>query len=141
MKLIFLEIKNEKIFQIVYYVFFAGAATIFDFGILYLLTDKAHLHYFISAAISYTVGMAVNYTLNKFFNFKDKDKKIALQFGVFVGVALVGLALNQAIISALVELFGLWYMFAKAVSLLLVMFWSFWAHKNITFNLKRFRAE
>ncbi|MFZ2310919.1 MAG: GtrA family protein [Patescibacteria group bacterium] len=127
-----LYVKNN--IQIINYIFFAGTATVVDVGLLYVLTDMAGLKYLISSVISYCAGMVVNYSLNKLLNFKDRNKKIFRQFSIFFAVALIGLLFNQLIIVFLVELFKIWYMIAKIISVLLVMIWSFWAHKNITFK-------
>lgn len=128
------RLKYKNNIYIIKYIIIASIATIFDVGLLYILTHFIGIKYLISSVISYCIGMAINYSLNKFLNFKDNDKRIALQFGVFVAVALVGLALNQIIIIFLVELFDMWYINAKIFSLLIVVFWSFWGHKNITFQ-------
>ena len=69
--------------------------------VLYSATEYLHLAVLVSSAISYCCGMLTNYTLNKIFNFKNKSKKIMHQFGLFLVVALIGLALNQLIIFAL----------------------------------------
>ncbi|MDD5750468.1 MAG: GtrA family protein, partial [Candidatus Pacebacteria bacterium] len=58
------------------YVFFAGVATLVDFGLLYFFTEVAGLHYLFSAALAYLAGIAPNYSLNKFFNFKNKSSQI-----------------------------------------------------------------
>jgi putative flippase GtrA len=73
--------------------------------------------------------------LNKIFNFKNKSKKIAQQFGLFAIVALIGLGLNQLIIWLLVEFGNLWYMSAKLISIVIVMLWSFYGHKKLTFGM------
>ena len=117
------------------YVIFAGIATLVDLGLLYSLTTLIGLHYFISSALAYTFGMITNYSLNKVFNFKNKNKKIAQQFGLFVFVALIGLCLNQLIIWLLVEFVKLWFMFAKLISIIIVMLWSFYGHKKLTFGI------
>lgn len=127
-----LSLSKQKLF--VGYVFLAGLAALVDVTTLYLLTNFGHLFYWYSAAISYLVGMLVNFTLNKYLNFKNQSKKILRQGGLFFIVALVGLLLNQLIIYILTEGFGCWYMLSKFVSLVLVMFWSFWGHKNLTFK-------
>jgi len=125
---------KQKIEQFVYYTFFAGIATIVDVGLLYGFTEFAGISYLISAALSYLFGMATNYSLNKKFTFKNKSRRITLQFSVFMGVALVGLILNLIIMFVLVEFFGLWYMLAKVVSLFIVLMWSYLGHKKITFG-------
>lgn len=117
------------------YVIFAGIATLVDLGFLYFLTTFIGIHYLISGAISYTCGMITNYSLNKTFNFKNKSKKIVRQFGLFVFVALIGLGFNQLILWLLVEFANLFYMYAKLISIVIVMLWSFYGHKKLTFGV------
>lgn len=79
--------------------------------------------------------MITNFILNKKFNFANRSKKVVRQFSVFALVALVGLGLNQLIIYSLVEFSGLWYMYAKVVSVMIVMIYSFVGHKKFTFKI------
>ncbi len=127
-------LKEKDLLLFFKYVFFAGVATIVDFGILYFLTDVVKIWYFISAIFSYLCGMITNFTLNKVLSFKNKSKKIFFQFGLFAFVALIGLGLNQLILFILVENFKIWYILGKLVSVFIVMFWSFIGHKKITFH-------
>ena len=117
------------------YIIFAGIATLVDLGLLYYLTEFAGFYFLVSSALSYLCGAIVNYSLNKTFTFKNKSKKILHQFGLFVAVALVGLGLNQLIIWLLVEFAGLWYMLAKCISIIIVVFWNFFGHKKMAFGL------
>lgn len=116
------------------YLVCAGVATLVDFTALYLLTDFLHFWYFYSAAIAYFFGMITNYSLNKYFNFKDENPRIAKQFGKFFIVATGGLVLNQIIIFGLVEYVKAWYLLAKCVATLLVAAYSFYYHKKFTFK-------
>jgi len=128
------ELKNNYIYFI-RYVLLAGIATVIDFLVLYSLTEYAHVWYFISSALSYLCGMVTNFALNKIFNFANRSRKIIRQFSVFASVALVGLALNQLIIYLLVEHSGLWYIYAKFISVMIVMIYSFIGHKKLTFKI------
>jgi putative flippase GtrA len=117
------------------YIIFGGIATLVDIGLLYCLTEYVNLWYFYSAFISYMTGMVANYSLNKYYNFKNQSKNILPQFGLFAAVALIGLGLNQVIIYSLVEFVGLWYILAKIISICIVVCWSFYGHKKFTFGL------
>lgn len=117
------------------YIIFAGIAASIDIAILYYMTEFLRFWYFYSAAMSYTAGMAINYSLNKYFNFRNGYKKLIPQFGIFVIIASIGLGLNQLIIYFIVESYKLEYMSAKFVTLLIVAFWSFYGHKNLTFEI------
>jgi len=131
----FSKIVNQNIKLFIVYVFFAGIATIVDLGFLYMLTEFLGIYYFYSAIFAYMGGISTNYCLNKFFNFKNRNKKILKQFGLFIFVALIGLIMNQLIILYLVEVLNMWYMLAKMISTLVVMFWSFYGHKKVTFEI------
>jgi len=137
MKYISKFLQNQGIKLFVGYVILAGFATLVDLGLLYSLTEFFHIWYFYSAAFSYFVGMITNYSLNKYLNFRNKSKKIIPQFGLFATVALIGLGLNQLILYLLVEFAKLWYMFAKFIAIFIVMGWSFYGHKKLTFRVFR----
>lgn len=117
------------------YVICAGIATGVDIGILYVLTEYLGLWYLYSAALSYLAGMVTNFTLNKKYNFRNRNEQVFRQFGIFAAVALLGLALNQVILYSLVSIGGLWYIHGKIVTVLLVLLWSFYGHKKLTFGL------
>ena len=117
------------------YVICAGVATLVDMGLLYLLTEYMELWYLYSAAVSYIAGMVINFTLNKTYNFRNRSRRIAPQFGLFAGVAFIGLVLNQIILYLLVSMAGLWYIYAKVLTVCLVLLWSFYGHKRFTFGL------
>lgn len=129
--------RSEWTRQMVAYVLFAGIATAVDVGILYALTEYAGVYYLVSATISYTFGMVVNYTLNKRFTFRNTSHAVARQFGVFALIASVGLGINLLALYVLVQYFGFYYLIAKLVGLALSFVWSFFGHKFVTFRLLR----
>ncbi len=131
----FLQSEDTKLF--VGYVLFAGFATLVDLTLLYSLTEFFHLWYLHSAVFAYFMGMVTNYLLNKYLNFKNRSKQIVMQFGLFAIVALVGLGINQFLLYSLVEFAKLWYILAKFIAIVIVMFWSFYGHKKLTFNIFR----
>jgi putative flippase GtrA len=117
------------------YVFFAGIATLVDLSLLFTLTEFLAIHYFFSGIVSYICGGLVHYVLNKKYTFKNRSKKIVTQLSVFFGVALVGLAITQLLLYVLVELWAVWYIFAKLISIFIVLLWNFTGHKYITFKV------
>ncbi|MBI2035475.1 MAG: GtrA family protein [Candidatus Liptonbacteria bacterium] len=117
------------------YAFFSGIAVVADLVVLYVLTEFAGIWYFYSAAIAYLVSIIVSFVLNKMFNFKDRSRRILAQFSIFVGIALISITLNQALLYLFVEFFGIWYMLANFFALMAVANFSFYCHKNYTFKL------
>ena len=127
--------QQSEVKSFVYYLGLAGFAALVDFTILYVFVEYLGLWYFFSAAISYLVGMIVNYSFNKILNFKNRSRRIARQFGLFAVVALIGLALNQLILYALVDGGELWYVPAKIIALGCVSIWSYLGHSRLTYRI------
>ncbi len=130
-----MERVSDSVRQFFVYAVFAGAATVVDMGLLSVLTAGAGLHYFWAAGLGYCAGMATNFSLNKVFTFNNTSTRVATQAGVFVAVALVGLVINQAVITALVEGTNAHVLIAKLIAVTVVAVWSFWGHKHFTFGL------
>lgn len=128
---------------LVNYVWIAGIATFVDTGILVLARVKLGLYVWLSAALGYLCGMAANFLLNKYVNFASKDRSILRQARTFFIVASIGLALTSLLMELLVQKFHLRLLVAKAISIGIVMFWSFWGHNTLTFQggIRQFVAK
>jgi putative flippase GtrA len=109
-------------------------ALVFDFGMLIILKEIFGLHYLLAAALSFCLGVAVNYYLSVkwvFANRKFSNKHA--EFTIFFAICAVGLALNLGIIAGMVQLAGSDYKVAKGVSTVIVFFWNFIARKKILY--------
>lgn len=125
-------------------------ATLVDWCICTILAGMFGFYYIYARTVSYSMGMVVNYALNRRFTFKNTYKKVHYQLVSFVAVAVVGLALNIAIMYALVEYVfaGHTYVFqldslsinlSQSVSMvmatLIVFVFNFIMNKNLTFKI------
>ncbi len=115
------------------YLFFSVVATIGDIVLLYVLTDFFYVYYLLSSIISYCFGIIINFSGQKRYTFKNKGRTLP-QFISFVIISLIGLALNIGILKLLVDVFGVWYIYAKIISIAIVFFWNFIINKTITFS-------
>jgi putative flippase GtrA len=105
-----------------------------DFSLLVFLKEVVGLHYLVAAALSFCMGVVVNYALSirwVFANRKLSSKHA--EFVIFVLICAVGLGLNLVIIWGLVQFIHFDYRFAKAVSTVVVFFWNFVARKKILY--------
>ncbi len=107
--------------------------TIIDVGLLYLLVEFAHFPILSAATLSFCAAVANNFFMNKYWTFKNREKKSLRQSLKFLATALVGLALNNLILSLLIFVFHIWYVFAKLITSGIVFFWNFSANKFWTF--------
>lgn len=105
-----------------------------DFGLLVLLTEIAGLHYLASAALSFCVGTSASYALSILWVFRTRRfSSRFLEYALFVGVGVVGLGLNEALLWLLTEPLGLFYMVSKVAAAAVIFFWNFAARKLILF--------
>ncbi len=121
--------------QFLRYIFVGGFAFIVDFGSLFLLTHFFSIHYLISAAIAFILGLATNYVLSIAWVFNKRALRSQwLEIAVFSFIGLVGLGLNEVFMWAFTELAGLPYLVSKVVSTVFILIWNFAARKKILFT-------
>ncbi len=125
---------NELIWKFLKFGVVGGSGVIVDFGITWLLKEKMRLNAYVANSTGFICAVISNFVLNRIWTFQNHDPHVALQFGKFSAVAVVGLALNNGIIYLMTERFKSNFYFAKLVATGIVMLWNFWA--NITFTFK-----
>ena len=98
--------------------FWAGCLVFgLDLAVLVALTELAGLHYLVANLFGFAVGLAAGYLLCTRWVFARRRLALAhREFAVFVGLTLIGLALNEGLIWAGVEFAGLHYTLAKVVA-------------------------
>ena len=128
--------KNKTLFlQLMRYSVVGGISFVVDYGSLWFLTELGGLHYLVSAAIAFVLGLTCNYLISTAWVFGES--KVAsrwLEFVVFAIIGIVGLGLNELIIYLCTDICKLHYMLSKAVSTALVFFWNFFARRFILFK-------
>ena len=135
--------KRSLRWLLVNYVWIASISTVVDTGVLVLARVKLGLYVWLSAGLGYICGMATNFLLNKYVNFASKDRSILRQARTFFIVASIGLALTSLLMELFVQQFHLPLLVAKAIAIVIVMFWSFWGHHTLTFQggIRQFVAK
>ena len=121
--------------QFARYTVVGGVAFAVDFGVLFLLTHFAGVYYLISAAVSFVLGLAVNYALSRVWVFSHRTMSNAtLEFTIFALIGLAGLGLNEFGMWLLASKLGLQYLLAKIVTAVFVYVWNFGARKYSLFR-------
>jgi len=128
--------KSDKThIQLLKYSFVGGVAFVVDFSFLIFLTEFIKIHYLISAAISFILGLLTNYALSINWVFLKRsldNKKIELLIFSIIGV--VGIGFNELIIWFFTEQIQFHYLISKLISTVGVFFWNFSARKKILFS-------
>jgi putative flippase GtrA len=132
---IFIGETNSTLLQLFRYTFVGGAAFIADFGTLYILTEYFKIHYLVSAAISFILGLLINYFLSVKWVFNSRAmKNRTLEFLLFTLIGVIGLGLNELFLWILTDVLLIYYLLSKIFTTIIVYFWNFFARKFLLFR-------
>jgi putative flippase GtrA len=132
---LFFGATGRLLHQFCRYLVVGSLAFVIDFASLYLFTECAGLHYLLSAAIAFVLGLVTNYILSRLWVFDRRTiDNVAIEFFIFTITGIVGLGLNEVIIWFVREKIQLHYLLAKAVSAGIVLIWNFGARKSVLFH-------
>ncbi len=112
-----------------------GIAFICDASALFSLTRFLGVNYLVSAPIGFAFGTVVNYVLSRSWAFQHRTlKSTPAEMTVFTLIGVVGLGLNEEILWFFQSRLGIYYLFAKGVSGVVVFGWNFGARKLALFR-------
>jgi len=121
------------IIKLIKFVAVGFTGLIVDFGLTYLFKEKLNVNKFISNAIGFMVAASSNYILNRIWTFHSHNPEIAMEYGKFIFVALIGLAINTFILWLLVTKFKRHFYFSKLMAIAVVTVWNFTINLLYTF--------
>ncbi len=100
--------------RIVRYIISGGAATAINFGTLLFLTEVMGIWYLLSSIAGVSVGFVTSFVLQKFWTFQNRSlERVYVQFPLHIALSLANIAVNTALLYALVEYLHLWYLLAQ----------------------------
>lgn len=110
-----------------------GAVSVFTYyTLLYGLTEFVAMWYVLSALVAFVGYYLVNFLFQKFWAFRNKDKKyIKRQLAQFTVMAVGNWILNTFLLYVLVEYAHMWYMFAQAILTIVVSIIAYFALRYI----------
>lgn len=102
--------------RVIKYILAGGTAACVDLSVLYVAHDVAGISLLPSVAIAFFFGFLASFLLQKFWAFEDRSvERVHSQASLYFAVSGVNFFLNLLLMYLLVEVFGLWYLFAKIV--------------------------
>lgn len=121
--------------QLFRYMLTGGVAFLADLGTLYACTEYLKMHYLVSTAAGFCTGLIINYVLSINWVFSGrKMKNRYAEFTIFTVIGIIGLGLNEILMYSLTDLLGIYYIYSKLITTLIVLFWNFFARKFVLFN-------
>jgi len=126
---------EKEIFrQFVKFCFVGFANTIIDFSVYIFVSRVLGVYFLYANILAIIVAMTFSFFLNKYWTFKNLEKKIKTQYIKFTLVNLVYFFLNNSIVFILVANFKFYDLGAKAVAIIVGLFWNFIANRYWTFK-------
>lgn len=118
------------------YAMVGTVATAVDLGFLYVFVESFELQVVPASISSFLIANITSFFLNKFWTFESQSKNYRKLYIKFFSVSLVGIGITAIMMHLLPAILGIWYMFAKVLTSMIVVFWNFLANKLWTFKLK-----
>lgn len=111
-----------------------GVGMIVDFGITFLCKEKLRLNKYIANSLGFITAASSNYLLNRVWTFRSHDPEVAQQYMQFIGIAAIGLLLNNVIIYLLNDKARLGFYWSKLLAIGCVTLWNFFMNYFFTFT-------
>ena len=118
--------------QIIKFLGVGAIATGIQYILLILFVEFDLLDPVTSSALSYSISAVFNYFANYYITFAS-DAKHRVAAIKFLVIALLGLALNTAMMYIMITMFSLQYILAQIITTCIVLVWNFLSHKYWTF--------
>ncbi|HZK71887.1 MAG TPA: GtrA family protein [Clostridia bacterium] len=107
---------------------------IVDFGTTWLLKEKVKVNKYIANSTGFILAASSNYLFNRFWTFHSVNPRIVYEYGSFILISIVGLAINNLIIFLLNEKMKLNFYLSKLFAVGVVTIWNFFMNYMITFR-------
>lgn len=114
-----------------------ASGMVLDYAVTFLSKEFFLFDKYIANFFGFAVAATSNYFLNRLFVFNDQARSHRRQYTGFIGIALIGLALNSGIIWLLTDkLFALNFYMAKGIAIGIVFIWNFALNNWVNFRKK-----
>lgn len=115
-----------------------ASGVLVNLGLLFYLTEYVGLWYFLSYTIAISISITSNFLLNKIWTFRDSinSQRTLVMYGKFVGVSILGMAIQLGSVYLLVESMSVYYMLAALISICIAGAINFMINRRWTFGIK-----
>ncbi len=118
--------------QLLKFCLVGGSGVVVDFGVTCLCKEALRLNKYLANSLGFLCAATSNYLLNRIWTFRSTAPDIAQQYLRFLGIAVVGLLINNAVIYVLHGRMKFNFYLAKLFAIGTVTFWNFFM--NYFFN-------
>lgn len=113
----------------------SGLTACTDLSLLLVFREIFHFPHWVSVNSAFIVAIIVNFSLQKFWTFSDRDIHVMhRQFLKFFLLALGNIAANNFIMFVLLVGFGLWYIGAQIIAIGVLALFNFILYRRFVFR-------
>ena len=128
-----LTLSSDLLTKFVKFGLVGASGVLVDFGVTYLLKEKAMIHQYVANAIGFTTAATTNYIFNRVYTFHSQNPHVLQEYGKFIAVSMIGLGINSFVIWFLVSKFKWNFYFSKIFAIGAATIWNFFANLLVTF--------
>ncbi len=132
---------NREIIRILKFTAVGLTGVFVNLGVLWALTDLGNVYYVLSAICGIEISIISNFLLNDLWTFKDRKKKgisywinRLLKFNI---ISLPSFPMQLVVMGFLNEIFGIYYLLAAFIGIVVVYIWNFVANSFWTWKEPR----
>lgn len=107
---------------------------VLDMTALYSLVEFAYVPVMVATPMAFMVAVINNFLFHKYWTFRDKSRYFKRQFASFFTISVLDLGLTVMFMYVFYDLLNIWYMFAKFITAILVLIFSYTANRIFTFK-------
>jgi len=107
---------------------------VLDFAITWVLKEKLTINKYIANIMGFVVAAINNFYINYIWTFNASSTNMQLDFVKFFVFALIGLALNSALLFLFHEKYKVHFYLAKALAIICVFAWNFTTNYFFNFH-------
>jgi len=130
-----MHVDPQLISKFIMFSIVGASGVIVDFSITWLFKEKIRIHKYIANSLGFVVATVSNYLLNRFWTFYTENAHAKFnEFSKFFFIALIGLAINNAILFLFHEKLKWNFYVSKLVAIGIVSIWNFSFNYLYTFT-------
>ena len=102
-----------------------ATGVVVDFFFTFICKEKLKFNKYVANSIGFIIAATSNYWLNRIWSFESTNPNVYTEYFSFVGVAVVGLAINNTVLWLVNEKVGINFYIAKLFAIGVTTIWNF----------------
>lgn len=123
------------LFKFIKFCAVGGSGMVIDFGVTWLLKEKARVNRYLANSCGFGLAATSNYTLNRLWTFHSHNPHIVVEYFHFLIIALIGLGINNLMLWLLSDKMKWHFYFSKLIATGIVTVWNFGMNYVFTFTI------